>query len=401
MSMFKKIGRSYFDGKRSSGFVSLFISKRLIQGAATALMSIFLPIFLYITSDFSFKYVVGFYFVVSLLYVFFLAFATRLFNSIGYRLVLAIGMLFNVFFYILLYFTTSANILLLTVPLILSLLCFRLLHWVPFLVDFTLFSDPKNRGREVSLVYATIAFMGVIGPILAGYIISTSSYQTLFGVVIVLLAVSAFSYLFVPDTHEKYRWTYKETWRQFFEHKHKMTLFSLMANGAETTFTVVVWPIFIYELLDGDVLEVGAVSTFIVGITIALQLFLGKFIDRSKDSKHSTLRIGSLFDAIGWIVKIFVISTAHVFFVGLYHNITKIFTKTSYNTIIYDTAADQGRYVDEFTVLREMAVHIGRVLALIIIGFITLFFPIQWTFVIGALAVLLLNTANLTVQRIR
>jgi MFS transporter, YQGE family, putative transporter len=399
MNVLKKIGRTYFDGNRNSGFVSLFVSKRLIQGAATALMSIFLPIFLYVTTDSSFKFVVGFYFMGSLLYVLFLAFATRLFNSIGYRLVLAIGMLFNAIFYAILYFTTEENIMLLAIPLIITLLLFRLFHWVPFQVDFTLFSDPGNRGREVSLVYATIAFMGVIGPILAGYIIATSDYQTLFGVVIVLLTLSALSYLFVPDTHEKYRWTYRETWRQLFDQKHKMTLFSLVANGAETTFTVVVWPIFIYELLDGNVLEVGAVSTFIVGITIALQLFLGRFIDRSKDSKHSALRIGSFFDAVGWIVKIFVISTVHVFFVGLYHNITKIFTKTSYNTIIYDTAADQGHYVDEFTVLREMAVHIGRVVALVIIGFITLFFPIQWTFVIGALAVLLLNTANVAARR--
>lgn len=394
MNFFKKIGRSYFDGDRSRGFVSLFVSKRLIQGAATALMGIFLPIFLYITSGDSFKFVVGFYLIGSLLYVFFLAFATRLFNSIGYRLVLAIGMLFNVVFYILLYFTTRENIMLLIIPLIITYLFFRLLHWVPFQVDFTLFSDRKNRGREVSMVYATVAFMGVIGPILAGYIIFTSDYQTLFGVVIVLLTLSALSYLFVPETHEKYRWTYRETWRHLFSKRHKMTLLSLVANGAENTFTLVVWPIFIYVLFEGDILEVGAVSTFVVGITIALQLFLGGFIDRSKESKHSTLRIGSFFDAIGWIVKIFVLSVTHVFFVGLYHNVTKIFTKTSYNTIIYETAADQGHYVDEFTVLREMAVHIGRVIALIIIGFITLFFPIQWTFVIGALAVLLLNTAN-------
>ena len=144
-------------------------------------------------------------------------------------------------------------------------------------------------------------------------------------------------------------------------------------------------------MLSGDVFEIGAVSAVIVAITILIQLFIGKKLDTAKDSKQKTLRIGSALYAVGWILKIFVLSAAHVFLIGLYHNIVKIFTATPYSAIIYDMSAEQGDYVDEFTVLREMATHIGRVFCLLLVSLLTLFIPIGWTFVLAAIASIALN----------
>lgn len=398
MSKSKKKKKVYFDGKLSHGFVSLFISKRLIQGLAIALMSVFLPIFLYETSGDSLSFVIGFFFLASITYVLTIPHAMKFFNYIGYRKALALAMFFNVIFYSILYVTDADNIMMLFAPLFITLLLFRLFHWVPYVVDLTLFTDKKNRGRELSLIFATVAFMGIIGPILAGYIIDTSGYQTLFAIVIVLLSLAGISYLFVPETNEKFTWSYFETWKQFAAPKHRMALISLAANGAETTFSIIVWPIFVYELVQGDLLQVGILSTLIVFVTIGIQLFLGRYIDKSSKKKRSFLQLGSFFDSVGWIAKIFVLSTTHIFVAGLYHNVTKIFTKTSYNTIIVDMTADQGHYADEFTVIREMAIHLGRAFALVVIGFMTLYLPLQWTFLLGAFAVLALNVANRAVR---
>ncbi|MCA9365578.1 hypothetical protein KC723_01670 [Candidatus Kaiserbacteria bacterium] len=48
-------------GKEESGFIQLFISKRLIHGAATALLGIFVPIFIYETTGQHFYIVGGYY----------------------------------------------------------------------------------------------------------------------------------------------------------------------------------------------------------------------------------------------------------------------------------------------------------------------------------------------------
>lgn len=378
-------------GRRQHGFVELFISKRLINGAAAALTGIFLPIFIYTTAGEQFWVVGGFYALLSLAYVIFLAPTMYITNMVGFSHALTIGSIFNVLFYSTLYFMDVVNFWLLLPLAFVFFLLLRLFHWVPYHVDFALFTRPGERGRDVSLTLATVAFMGVIGPILAGFIVQNAGYNALFGVTVALLIAATISYVFVPETDARFEWGLGETWRKLFSKEARPLVIGEFANGAEVVVTLIAWPIFLYEILDGDVFEVGAVSTIIVGITIVIQLLVGKYLDVGKAHKERTLRIGSTLYAVGWIIKIFVLSVAQVFFVGLYHNIAKIFTKTPYQALVYDMSAEQGKYIDEFTVLREMAGHLGRTLALLVIAALTLFVPINWTFILAAVASLALN----------
>lgn len=378
-------------GKEGSGFIQLFVSKRLIHGAATALAGIFVPIFLYTTTGENF-YVVGLYYaLLSAAYALLLVPGMKVTNWLGFSRTLVLGGIMSVATYILLFFLNPQNMLWLLGPLAIVIVGFRIWHWVPYHVDFALFTKDGERGRRVSLSFATIAFMGVIGPILAGFIIANAGYPVLFGVITTLLIAASVSYAFVPETNTRFEWGYTETWKKLVHKKHRGAMLSLGADGMETIVTLVVWPIFLYEILAGNVLEIGAVSTIIVGATIVLQLLLGRYLDKRSDAKEKTLRVGSTLYALGWIFKIFVLSATQVFLVGLYHNVVRIFTKTPYNAILYDMSADQGRYVDEFTVLREMSIHIGRTIALILISVMTLYISIEWAFVLAALASLMLN----------
>lgn len=392
MERFIIVARRYlFTHGSGEGFVRLFISKRLIHGAAAALLGVFVPIFLYTTSGENFILVGGFFAITSLCYVTLLVPGVQMMNRYGMHLALVVAGVFNTLYFGLLYYINEENIFLLILPLAGALTLFRIFHWVPYHVDFAIFTKDGERGRDVSLTYATIAFLGVIGPILAGYIISNSGYETLFAISVVLLVAATVSYSFVPKTNETFTWTYRGTWRRFFSKEYRPLTLGMFANGAETAVTLVAWPVFLFEVLNGNVLEIGAVSTFVVGATILVQLGLGRYLDRKKDNQRQTLRVGSTLYAVGWIIKIFVLSATQIFFVGLYHNITKIFTKTPFDAIFYDMSADQGHYVDELTVLREMATHLGRFAALVLIVILTLFVSIQWTFILGAIAALMLN----------
>lgn len=377
--------------KKDSGFMQLFISKRLLQGASGALLGIFLPIYLYTETGNSFLMVGGFYAATSILYVLLLPPAMKITNRVGFSHTLILGGVFSVLFYVILYFVDAANLFLWFGPLIIVLTLFRLFHWVPFHVDFTMFTKPGERGKDVSLTFATIAFLGVIGPILAGFIVEQTSYQVLFGVAITILVAATISYAFVPEVPSQYEWGIRETWQKLFSKEMRGFTSGAFANGAEVVVTLIAWPIFLYEILDGDLFEIGALSTVIVAITIGLQFFIGRYLDKEKGNSIKTLKVGSLFYAIGWVVKIFVLSAAQVFFVGLYHNVTKIFTKTPFSALMYDLSGEHSRYVDEYTVVREMAGHIGRTLSLVAIISISFFFPINYTFIIAAVASLALN----------
>lgn len=378
-------------GRKDSGFLQLFISKRLIHGAATALLGIFVPIFLYEVTGNNFYIVGNYYALLSFLYALLLVPGMWVTNRIGFSRTLVLGGVCSVILYTFMFFMNEVNYLFILPPLTVVIVAFRIFHWVPYHVDFTLFTSDGERGRIVSLSMATIAFLGVVGPILAGFIIDKAGYDTLFAVAIALLMAATISYAFVPETATQFTWSYRQTLQKMFSKDYSGVALGEFANGIEVAVTTIVWPIFLYEILNGDVFSIGAVSTVIVAVTIVLQLMIGKYLDAKKGNHEKALKVGSTLYAIGWIFKIFVLSTAQVFFVGLYHNIVKIFTKTPFSAILYDMSADQGKYVDEFTVVREMSNHGGRAIALFFIAILTIYIPIGWTFIFAALASLALN----------
>jgi MFS family permease len=379
------------EAKPGSGFLQLFISKRLIHGAATALLSVFVPIFLFEMWGRVFWPVGLYYALLSLLYVLLLVPGMYITNQIGFSRTLVLGGIFSVFTYVLMYFLQPENIALILPFLTIAIVGFRIFHWVPFHVDFTLFTNAGERGRMVSLSMATIAFMGVIGPILAGYIVQNSGYPALFLIAMSLLIVATISYGFVPETSTRFEWSWLETWHALASQRLRGVVVGEFANGAEVATNIIVWPIFLFVILEGDVFEIGAVSTIIVGITVVMQLLLGRYLDKAKENHARTLRVGSVLSAIGWILKIFVLSALQVFFVGLYHNIVRIFARTPFSAIIYDMSAEQGSYVDEFTVVREMAGHMGRAAGLLVVATLTTVIPIGWTFLLAATASIALN----------
>lgn len=383
---------------RKGGFIELFISKRLIQGLATAMMGMFMPIFLYEVSGNQFWFVATFFALASIGYVIFLVPGMKITNFIGFSKALTLGAFFSVAQFTTLYFMDSDNYMTYLIPLTLVVVGFRTFHWVPYHVDFTAFTRGGERGRDVSLMFATVAFMGMLGPILAGYIVMNSGYDVLFVICMILLTAAGISYLFVPAVEERFTWSFSETIHNLFSPRFRNVLVGEIANGAEVIVTLVAWPIFLYEVLQGNVLEIGILSTVIVAVTIVVQLLVGKYLDKKGHNKIDTLKRGSILYSIGWIVKIFVLSATQIFLIGLYHNITKIFLKTPYSAILYDISGEQGQYVDEFTVMREMSSHIGRAIALALMILLTLYISIQWTFIIGAIAALLINVIYQTKQ---
>jgi len=106
---------------------------------------------------------------------------------------------------------------------------------------------------------------------------------------------------------------------------------------------------------------------------------------------NSSSKIGSIFSAFGWIIKIFVGTGFQIFVAGTYHNIMNIFIREPFETLTYEMASDQGHFVDEFTVLREIAINLGRTITMILAILIAGLYSIEGTFILGAVAVLLLN----------
>ena len=209
----------------------------------------------------------------------------------------------------------------------------------------------------------------------------------LIAIFIYLLALIPFMSL--PKTKERFSWGYWETWKEFFSKKRRKVVLAYMGDGAENAVGVIFWPIFIWELLNGNYFEVGALTSLIVGVTIVLQLFVGKFTDIK--NKDKLIRYGSIFYALGWIIKIFIATAFQIFITSTYHSLARIFTRTPFDTLYYESAADQGHYVDEYTVIHEMAIQFGKVILLLFALVLAPYFSIQWIFALAAISSLSMN----------
>lgn len=379
----------YFSGKISPGFIALYTGRSIVL-VAVGLLGLFLPIFFYNLFNQNFQLTIAYFGLGYLAYVVSLLLAIKLLNRITFRRAIQTSVLFGMLFYVALFLVNQQNLLLLIPLSIAALLIYRFLFWTPFHTDFALFTDKKNRSKEFSLLAATQETLGIIIPVIAGFLITRFGFDVLFIIAILLFLAAGIAYLRIPETKETFSWSVPETWRQFWASQNRGPLLAFMAAGAENLIGFVVWPIFIFLLLKGSYLHVGAISTLIIGATVVLQLLTGKHLDE-RLSKQKILKLGSVLYALGWILKIFIATAFQVFIVGAYHNFAKIFTRTPFQSLAYEIAADQGHYVDEFTVLREIAMNVGKTIMAILIIIISFFVAIQWVFLLGALASVFLN----------
>ena len=137
-------------------------------------------------------------------------------------------------------------------------------------------------------------------------------------------------------------------------------------------------------------MQVGFIAALVTGSTIILQLLVGKYADK-KFLKGTFIKFGSILYSFGWILKVFIATAFHIFVVDAYHKLMKIFLRIPFDALTYELAADEGHFVDEFTVLHEMAIHIGRVIMLILVIVLSIYLSITWSFALAAVAAILLN----------
>ena len=367
-------------------------------------MGLFLPIFLYEIFEFELKYVLFYYIARFGIYGLTVALGAQYLNKIGLKRSLRLSMIFIFAFYGVLYYIDriyqeSESLisehpleLLILMSIATMLIILRsIMYWIPFHTDFSKFTNKNNRAKQISLLSISETTIKTGAPLVAGWILTAYNYDILFLIVIFISISSAIPLAKLPRTRERFVWSYSKTWREFLSKERRDTILAYMGDGAEKAIGLIIWPIFMWKVLEGDYLKLGIISSAVVAVTIILQLLIGNLTDKAKDRKDKMLEYGSIFYSIGWIIKIFVATAFHVFATSIYHSISKIFYRTPFDTLTYEKAAEQGHLVDEYTVLHEMAATFGKTIMLTAVLFATFFVGIEYTFMFAAIAALSLN----------
>jgi len=379
LNNYKKLGFS-------KDLLNLFSGKLFLNFGANV-FSLFLPIFLYKYYN-NIYIVILFFLLSSLLYFISLPIGARLMGEINIKNSIIISIFFRLIFY-LSFYNFLNNPTLYFILAILSLTIMRNTFWLPYHMELSILTSKKNRGKQFSLMWSVAAVLSIIAPIISGFMLEKWSFSV---VAIVSLLVSLFSLLFfvkLPDNKEEYSWTFKETFQYFFHPFNRRMVIAYMSDGAIGIIRFLFWPLFIFIILDEQYRVVGLITGAIVLVGVLLRLFIGNLLDKFKKTK--LIKLGIILNSTAWIIKVGVVSALQIFLVSTYHILALVVLRTSLDTFVYEKAADRGHYIDEYTVIKEMAIHFGKVVSLILISFLLLFFPIQVSFIVASIAVLFIG----------
>lgn len=367
-------------------------TNRLISFMASSIVGVFLPIFLYEFFDLSVTAVLLWYAVNFAVKFPFQVWAAQIFSKIGLVSSMVIGtfgimMFYWVFF--LLDSGSSVNPFVLMGIGIFGLMIVSSFYWSPFNIDFAEFSPKEKRGVSLAKLYSLQQLVTVIAPVIAGWVIITYGFRVNFLLGLILSGISIIPLLFLPTFNVKYEFGFYESFKRLFSKRFRSMSLSMMAYGAENIVGIVIWPIFLFAIFDGQYLEIGTFAAIIVIIGLVLELVVGKETDRFSPGKM--LKFGTGVYALGWVWKGLVDTVLGVFAASTFHNFGAILLRTPMDTLMYEQAADSGHYIDEYTVLREIALGLGRVLMLMFLILITSQFTLGASFFVAAIVSLGIN----------
>ncbi|MBM5789621.1 MFS transporter [Candidatus Parcubacteria bacterium] len=367
-------------------------TNRLLGFVGSSLVGVFLPIFLFEFFDLSLAAVLLFFAIDFAVKIPFLVPAARFFSTRGLTRAMMIGTGGLVLFYWMLYLLDAGSrmspYLLLAVAIAGAALN-AALYWSPYHIDFAKFADKQKRGTQLGMFYGIQRLLSVAAPVAGAALIVRFGYHASFITGLLLTLASLIPLMFLPPHRVTYEFGYLESFRKLFSRNYRAMSFSMMAFGAENIVGAVVWPIFLFVVFGGSYLEVGAVASALVVVALIMEYIVGKETDRYSPGR--VLKLGSWMNALGWLSKAFVETLSGVFTASTFHSVGAILMRTPLDTLTYEQAADSGHYIDEYTVLREMALSLGRAAMLLILIPLTVYFSIAASFVVAAIISLGVN----------
>ncbi len=248
---------------------------------------------------------------------------------------------------------------------------YRAFYWTPYVLER---SDAERSG----LVHE---FFIALMPAIAGLAL----YDGLFGATVLLLAgasiflASLAPLMYVPEIFERFSWGYRQTFGELFEKKYDGIVETAFLEGILGTSLLLLWPLAIFILVGLSYISFGLVLTATLLLSVLIKPFGMKYLER-RVLLHATLA------ATSWLFRLVVATPLGVIFVDAYSSAGR----RSGEYLTLEHSADNGTYLDEYTVLKEISMCLGSVFmcitTVICISAFTLPVGLAVSFVIAAAA---------------
>lgn len=345
-------------------YIRFFLRKELnalyasvvLRDLAFSMVGIFVPLYLFIELKYSLSFVVLFYLIYSLSYMLLILPSSKLVDFFSFKYIVLISSPLYVSYFILLDFIPAYSWLFYLVPFLLGVS--DSFFWLGFHYEFSGASDYKERGKEVGNWFNLSLFSGLVGPLIGGSLLLISGFELLFFIVAALVFGSAVPMFFCK--YKNKRMKVENLRREIFSAKFLKDGIAFFGNGGIGIVGAVFWPIFVFSFLQ-SYLKLGSLATIISIFTLFFTMLIGKLSDSF--SRRLVVKIGSVFNSISWILRIFIKNKLQL--VGLYFfgNFSYMTSELPFAALMYDKSKNRGEYF----LMRGFYFSLGRIALLLLV----------------------------------
>ncbi|MCA9352855.1 hypothetical protein KC901_01595 [Patescibacteria group bacterium] len=356
------------------------------------LLGSFGVIFFYQQFDNSFTKVIVLRFVLFGIFMLLLPIGAKFFKRVGFEPLMRFAMPFLALSMLSLYLFDKTDMAAWIGLYIVTLTIFRLTYWMPYHIDYAKLTNNKSRGKQLAIMSNIEIIFSAVIPIFTGFVIARYGFSPIFLISIIVVLASIIPLLSLETTYEEYSFSYWESFKKLFAKKNRSLFLSHFSRGTETAVSGVIWPIYIFIAFNEEYTTFGIIASLSVLSLVLLRAFVGYLDDIGK--KQLLLKISGFLGASSWILKMFVDTPTEVFAADTYYNTGRASQDMAYTHTMYEHAADNGSYIDEYTVFRELSLNFGRLFILLISVPIVIYFPPQVTFIVAAIASLFVSSES-------
>jgi len=331
-----------------------------IRAFAISLIGVFVPIYFYLMG-YPLVSIFFFYMLHSLVSILFAVPVAKLSSKFGIKHSILLSVPFLIIFFFLLYslefFSWPLSVLAFFSGLSTSM------FWIPYHIDFAKFTDRKNRGKEIGLSGIIASLFSVLGPVLGGFFLFVFGFKILFIIVSVFLFLSVIPLFFSKEVREPFTFSLSG----FFKGQKASDILGFLGHGMENKMSTIAWPLFIFIFILGERYTfLGIISSLALGTAFVSTIFIGKFSDIYR---KSVLKIGSVFNAIVWVARSFIVTPLQIFIADAFYGISQTVMHISFDAINYDKA-NRNRVV-KIILEREIYHHLGVIILLLALILLT------------------------------
>ena len=276
---------------------------------------------------------------------------------------------------------------------------YRALYFVPYELNrlpVALRSAPARalrtggqaRGNvKKSYPYDSVFFEMLLAfiPAFAGATFLVEAYaplKLLFGAA-AFAGISALPLFLIPNIHERFTFSYAETFSEFFARRNRRLLWTSFLEGAQGAALFLIWPLAVFLIIGGSYATLGVIFS----VTL-LCILLFRIVYRSSFSgltKRYSTTTHITFAVSGWVARLAAGSPLGVVIADTYAYTAHPVRGTSVDPFVFEQSADAGSFIDEYTTLKELGLAAGRITLAAVVGMFVFATPVVVAFAIALL----------------